>query len=340
MVGLYSATILLVVTCLYPSNCQTPDNICQSSAYRNLPTGLQNEHQCMVLERLQRDMQNEKLTRDRQFNSILTKLSRLDIKMQAGFHRVKDMPSANRARGFPALKDITVARNCYELKMSGLNLSGVYPLKLPSGYVVNVWCDMEMQGGGWTVIQRRYDGSVNFTRGWDDYAFGFGNVNSEFWLGNENIYYMLRNTNYTLRIDLLDWEDQHAWAQYDYFKVASEENKYKLTVNGFSGTAGDSLAYHNNMFFSTMDRDHDKWYASCSNKDQSGWWFNACSYASLNGIFHPNGEQNITPDGVITGITWFEWKQNLAYSMKRVEMKIKPRVALMAEAEGLIGGYD
>lgn len=33
------------------------------------------------------------------------------------------------------------------------------------------------------VIQRRYDGSVNFYRDWNDYKSGFGSMNSEFWLG-------------------------------------------------------------------------------------------------------------------------------------------------------------
>lgn len=33
------------------------------------------------------------------------------------------------------------------------------------------------------MIQRRMDGSVNFYRGWDEYRNGFGNVDSEFWIG-------------------------------------------------------------------------------------------------------------------------------------------------------------
>jgi len=38
------------------------------------------------------------------------------------------------------------------------------------------------------VIQRRLDGSVDFYRGWEEYKWGFGNMESEFWLGNEYIY--------------------------------------------------------------------------------------------------------------------------------------------------------
>lgn len=109
--------------------------------------------------------------------------------------------------------------DCNELKMSGVVVSGVYPVKLPSGLVLNVYCDMDTDHGGWTLIQRRQDGSLNFTRNWDDYAFGFGNVNAEFWLGNENIYTLTKDTNYTLRIDLWDWEDQQVYAKYSFVSI-------------------------------------------------------------------------------------------------------------------------
>lgn len=33
--------------------------------------------------------------------------------------------------------------------------------------------------GGWTVIQRRQDGSVNFDQGWEAYEDGFGSLNGK-----------------------------------------------------------------------------------------------------------------------------------------------------------------
>ena len=224
--------------------------------------------------------------------------------------------------------------DCYELQRNGITISGVYPLQLPSRKIVNIWCDMEKGNGGWTVVQRRQDGSVNFTRSWDDYAFGFGNPNSEYWLGNENMYWMTNYANYSLRIDLWDWEDNHAYVMYEYFRLNSEKEFYSLKIEGYSGTAGDAMSsYHDNMKFSTIDSDNDEWYLSCAQKDQSGWWFRSCGFASLNGLYVDNGTVDMAPDGLIRGIIWYNWKKIYGYSMKRTEMKIKPMVAVRIDKE-------
>ena len=48
----------------------------------------------------------------------------------------------------------------------------------------------------WTVIQRRLNGSVDFYRGWNDYKNGFGDLQSEFWLGNEKIHQLTNQGPY------------------------------------------------------------------------------------------------------------------------------------------------
>uniref|UniRef100_A0A8W8JM32 Fibrinogen C-terminal domain-containing protein n=1 Tax=Magallana gigas TaxID=29159 RepID=A0A8W8JM32_MAGGI len=50
---------------------------------------------------------------------------------------------------------------------------------------------------------------------------------------------------------------EKAYAVYSYFSVGDEASKYQLQVTGYSGNAGDSLNYHNNMTFFTPDQ--DKW---------------------------------------------------------------------------------
>ena len=71
-----------------------------------------------------------------------------------------------------------------------------------------VYCDMDTDGGGWVVFQRRMDGTVDFYRNWADYLKGFGDLNGEFWLGLYKIHRLTQATNTTLRIDLADFEGE------------------------------------------------------------------------------------------------------------------------------------
>ena len=103
---------------------------------------------------------------------------------------------------------------------------------------------MTTDGGGWTVFQRRVDGSVNFYRGWAEYKFGFGNLNGEFWLGNDKLHRISAAGNMTLRVDLEDFDGDIKFAEYSSFKVADGADKYRLWVGGYNGTAGDSLTNH------------------------------------------------------------------------------------------------
>ena len=119
---------------------------------------------------------------------------------------------------------------------------------------------METDGGGWTVFQRRQDGSVDFYRNWTDYENGFGNLTGEFWLGLGKINRLTKEQSNTLRVDLGDFDGNTRYAQYTTFSVGNSTIKYKLTVIGYSGTAGDSLTgQHNGMKFSTRDNDNDNW---------------------------------------------------------------------------------
>ena len=75
-----------------------------------------------------------------------------------------------------------------------------------------VLCDMDTDGGGWTVFQRRQDGSVSFRGDWETFKNGFGNVAAEHWLGNENLHRLTQNRDYELRVDLEDWQGQTRYA--------------------------------------------------------------------------------------------------------------------------------
>ena len=98
-----------------------------------------------------------------------------------------------------------------------------------------VFCDQKTSRGGWTVFQKRLDGSVSFYRYWDDYKNGFGNLNDEFWLGLDKIYRLTNKEYSRLRVDLEETTGNTAYAEYDMFAVSNEATKYKLSLGKYSG---------------------------------------------------------------------------------------------------------
>uniref|UniRef100_A0A3Q1GEB6 Tenascin-like n=1 Tax=Acanthochromis polyacanthus TaxID=80966 RepID=A0A3Q1GEB6_9TELE len=174
--------------------------------------------------------------------------------------------------------------DCSQELLNGIYTSGEVEI-FPQGKLgmpMLVYCDMETDGGGWTVFQRRKDGSVDFFRGWKEYTKGFGDVNGEFWLGLESLHNLTTMAKMSLRVDLRD-QDESVFAQYSTFEVA--KRNYKLTVGGYTGTAGDSLTYHNNRIFSTKDRDPATFITRCAMSYRGGWWYKNCHEANLNGLY-------------------------------------------------------
>ena len=184
---------------------------------------------------------------------------------------------------------------------------------------------METDGGGWTVFQRRQNGSVDFYRNWTDYEDGFGNLTGEFWLGLGKINRLTKEQSNTLRVDLGDFDGNTAYAQYTTFSVSNSTTEYTLTVGGYSGTAGDSLinstfnyGIHNGMKFSTRDNDNDLGgNFNCAQTYHGAWWFNTCFRSHLNGLYHHNPV--ISSD---KGTIWSTWK-GYNYSLKFTEMKTR-----------------
>ncbi|XP_074977448.1 angiopoietin-2 isoform X2 [Caretta caretta] len=199
-----------------------------------------------------------------------------------------------------------VFRDCGAAYKLGLTASGVYTLHLPnSTATTRAFCDMETSGGGWTVIQHRKDGSVDFHRTWKEYKHGFGSPSGEYWLGNDFIHRLTAQGSYSLRIQLRDWDSNEAYSLYGYFHLGSEEQLYRLHVRDYSGTAGrtSSLSPPGTPF-STKDADNDRCGCKCAQMATGGWWFDACGPSNLNGIYYPASPATVR----YNGMKWHYWK--------------------------------
>ncbi|XP_067092246.1 angiopoietin-2a [Osmerus mordax] len=211
--------------------------------------------------------------------------------------------------------------DCAAIYKSGNTESGVYSLTLPNTtQEIKAFCDMETEGGGWTVLQRRFDGRVDFHRTWKEYKMGFGESSEEYWLGNEFVSKLTNHQQYTLRIQLKDWEENSAFSQYDQFSLGSEAQNYRIHLKGYEGTAGKvSSLGQPGSDFSTKDADNDKCVCKCSQLTTGGWWFDACGPSNLNGIYFQQGQNS----NRFNGIKWYYWKGS-GYSLKSTTMMIRP----------------
>ncbi|XP_049573250.1 microfibril-associated glycoprotein 4-like isoform X2 [Syngnathus scovelli] len=178
-------------------------------------------------------------------------------------------------------------RDCSEVKAAGNIQDGVYTI-YPGSNSFDVYCDMTLDGGGWTVFQRRKDGSVNFTRAWDAYRDGFGDITGEHWLGLRNLHALTGSAGYQFRVDVKTSNGHECWAGYDNFSVGlnslnPENDGYPLHVTGWDSRSTGYFTQPDERF-STYDRDQDKNEQRNLANLHGAWW-----HGQFSGDFHPNG---------------------------------------------------
>ncbi|KAM3932353.1 angiopoietin-2 [Leptodactylus fuscus] len=230
-------------------------------------------------------------------------------------------PQTAPRTSFVAKEEQITFKDCAEAYKSGLTSSGIYTLTAPNTTEqVKTYCDMKNGGGGWTIIQKRFDGSVDFHRTWKEYKKGFGDPSGEYWLGNEIVSQLTNLQRYVLKIQLKDWEGNEAYSLYDQFYLGTEAQKYRIHLKGYTGTAGkiNSISQPGNEF-STKDADNDKCICKCSQMATGGWWFDACGPSNLNGMYYSLGQNT----NKFNGIKWYYWKGS-GYSLKATTMMIRP----------------
>nr|XP_033816344.1 tenascin isoform X2 [Geotrypetes seraphini] len=207
-------------------------------------------------------------------------------------------------------------KDCSQALLNGETASGVYTIYLNGNKSepLDVYCDMSVDGGGWIVFLRRTDGKEDFYRNWKAYSAGFGDPKEEFWMGLENLHKITNQGQYELRVDLSDGSDT-AYATYDTFVVGDSKSRYRLKVEGYDGTAGDSMTYHTGRPFSTYDKDHDSAITNCALSYKGAFWYKNCHRVNLMGRY---GDKRHSQ-----GINWFHWKGH-EYSVESAEMKLRP----------------
>lgn len=85
------------------------------------------------------------------------------------------------------------------------------------------------------VFQRRVNGSVDFYRNWTSYKKGFGQLNHEFWLGNEILHHLTNQSSFELRVDVVNIHGNPFYSCYENFAIGDETSKYMLTISGWLG---------------------------------------------------------------------------------------------------------
>ena len=210
-------------------------------------------------------------------------------------------------------------KDCKEYFDSGFRINGIYTI-IPDGSTKNisVYCEHN-NGGGWAVIQRRFNSDVGFYRNWAQYKEGFGDLGGNHYLGNEYIS-ILTQVDHEIRIDLTTFSNVKYYALYSQFSVKNESFEFELICSGYTGNVGDSFCgYHSGNKFSTFDKDHDTWsVGNCAESYRGGWWYKNCAHSNLNS--HYFSTTSVCP--LYTGIHWYAIGQSYN-SLKETEMKIR-----------------
>ncbi|XP_025966673.2 fibrinogen-like protein 1-like protein [Dromaius novaehollandiae] len=167
--------------------------------------------------------------------------------------------------------------------------SGIYIIQPAGLHRLVVYCEMNVTNGGWTVIQRnKKDTPITWAESWSTYKYGFGNVRSEYWLGTEYIYQIAKQKVYQVKFVIQDATNTTKFADYNLFSLEDESHGYRLRLGSYTGTAGDAMTsnnpnnMHDNMKFSTKDRDQDTYSKNCAYSYEGGWWYSACYSVRLN----------------------------------------------------------
>uniref|UniRef100_UPI0037E81F28 angiopoietin-related protein 4-like n=1 Tax=Semicossyphus pulcher TaxID=241346 RepID=UPI0037E81F28 len=239
----------------------------------------QNRRIDQLVEKIQQ--QQDKLEKQSlHLQTLQSKVSHKRVKS----HRRRDEETVLKGEAELSTETSGPAKDCHDLFVRGQRASGVYAIQPEGSQPFKVLCEMTSEGG-WTVIQKRLDGSQNFNQLWESYKRGFGSLNGDFWLGLENIHSLSKQGQYVLQVEVSDGAGQQE-ARYGFqldgeesmfalYLQQESENKVNIMTTGASGVP-----------FSTSDRDNDLAKdVNCAELLSGGWWFSSCGESNLNGRY-------------------------------------------------------
>ncbi|XP_034100571.1 angiopoietin-related protein 2-like isoform X3 [Drosophila albomicans] len=197
------------------------------------------------------------------------------------------------------------------------NFNDIYIVRVPGIEPFAAPCESRIEDGGWTVIQRRLEGNINFQRSWNEYREGFGDLRGDFFIGLEKLHRMTTAHTQELLVfyerSLLETKQE----MYRNFLIGSEQEEYVLKsaksngLLGFRGNIGKK--------FSTYDRDNDEyWLDNCAKIYNGGWWFGKCIPEVV--ASNPNGPYLPEVTSKSRGIVFAGFK-----GIRAVQMMIRPQ---------------
>ncbi len=181
------------------------------------------------------------------------------------------------------------------------------------------WCDAELEGGGWTTVLRRQDGSIDFGAvAWNDYASSnVGSPDGEFMMNLALLNLLTKDQRTELYVSMLDGAAEGV-SQYGLIFVDDVSNQFQLSISeyGAAGSnAGDPLiAQHNGRYWSAYDNDNDLSGGNCASQFLGAFWYSACHATNPLGDY---GNNNYA-----MGVTWSTFRPQ-SVSLSFLEFKIR-----------------